>query len=261
MSADMRQFRSKVKTFFRRHGRDLPWRRTRDPYRILVSEVMLQQTQVERVVPYYKAFLKRFPSARALAEAPLFDVLRAWQGLGYNRRAKHLHEAVREIVHVHGGRFPRTIEGLDALPGVGPYTAAAVGAFAWGLPGICIETNIRTVFMHHFFPLRAHVRDSELEALVVQALDTKHPREWYWALMDYGAHLKREGVQINTRSAHYKKQSRFDGSPRQLRGRILALSLASPKRLTPATLARHLSAPRPAVAMQLSALRREGLVS
>ena len=148
-----KKFKDTVWKYYREHGRsDLPWRKTTDPYRILVSEVMLQQTQVERVIPYYTRFLKKFPTVRALAKAPLSQVLIAWQGLGYNRRAKMLHEAAKEVVRGHGGLFPRTALELEKLPGVGPYTAHAVAAFAYNEDGICIETNIRTAVTHHFFP-------------------------------------------------------------------------------------------------------------
>jgi A/G-specific adenine glycosylase len=146
-------FRRTVWAHYKKHGRHtLPWRATRDPYRILVSEVMLQQTQVERVIPFYTDFLKKFPSARALARAPLAEVLRAWQGLGYNRRARLLRETARAVTDDHGGRFPTSVEALEKLPGIGPYTARALAAFAHNRGSVFIETNIRTAVMHHYFP-------------------------------------------------------------------------------------------------------------
>lgn len=212
-------FRRTVWAHYRSYGRhDLLWRKTTDPYKILVSEVMLQQTQVDRVTPFYTDFIKRFPTAKKLADAPLSEVLRAWQGLGYNRRAKMLHAAAKEIAT---GGMPHDAAGLDALPGVGPYTAQAVAAFAWNTPGIAIETNIRTVVTHHFFPSKKQVSDTEIAAVLQEALPKGKAREWYWALMDYGAHLKRSGVSHNARAKRYAKQSPFSGSMRQARGAIL----------------------------------------
>lgn len=219
MKTDIMRLKRVVWAHYRKEGRhELPWRKTTDPYKILVSEIMLQQTQVERVIPFYTNFVKQFPTTKKLAEAPLSVVLQAWQGLGYNRRAKMLHAAAKEIV-AHG--MPKDAAGLDALPGVGPYTAQAVAAFAWNEPGIAIETNIRTVVIHHFFPNRKQVSDAEIAAVLQEALPKGKAREWYWALMDYGAHLKRSGVSHNARAKGYAKQSQFSGSVRQARGAIL----------------------------------------
>lgn len=223
-----------LRAHYRARGRShLPWRKTRDPYRILVSELMLQQTQVERVVPFYTRFLKEFRTAHALANATLSRVLSAWQGLGYNRRAKYLHEAAKAITK--RGSFPRAAEEVEQLPGVGHYTARAVAAFAFDSPEVFIETNIRTVFFHHFhkgpsFVGKRTVLDSELLPLVAEALKRSRmePREFYAALMDYGSSLKRSGVKLNTKSAHYVKQSRFIGSARQLRGMIVRELLKKP---------------------------------
>lgn len=213
---------------YREHGRhDLPWRSSEsdgsfDPYKILVSEIMLQQTQVSRVIPKYHDFLKRFPSFTALASAPLSGVLRAWNGLGYNRRAKFLWQCARQVVAEHGGRLPQTTAELVRLPGIGPNTAGAILAYAFNQPVIFIETNIRTVFIHHFFRGQQGVDDRRILDLVAQALPD-NPREWYWALMDYGSSLKQKLGNLNTLSKHYIKQSRFEGSKRQLRGQILRL--------------------------------------
>jgi len=202
------------------HGRHaLPWRATTDPYKVLVSEIMLQQTQVERVIPYYQAWLKRFPNVSSLAQAPLSDVLRLWQGLGYNRRAKNLHAAAKAIAK--GGAFPKTVSELEALPGIGPYTAKAVAAFAYNQDVTFVETNIRTVITHHFFPQKKIVEDREIEAVLSKALPKGKSREWYGALMDYGSHLKRSGIKLNAKAKGYTKQSRFEGSARQARGMIL----------------------------------------
>ena len=152
MSVPDIHFRKIVLCHYKKHGRHhLPWRKTKNPYRILVSEIMLQQTPVDRVLPKYQEFLKQFPSIKKLAAASLGDVLRAWQGLGYNRRAKYLHQCAAVIIYDNGGIWPRTVNELQALPGIGPYTAGAVMAFAYNQPIPIIETNIRTVYLHHFF--------------------------------------------------------------------------------------------------------------
>ncbi len=206
--------------YYDQHGRhDLPWRQTRDPYHILVSELMLQQTQVTRVIPKYEAFLAAFPTVQDLREAPLSDVLGLWQGLGYNRRARFLHEAAKQI-GIEG--FPVTYAGLKALPGVGAYTAGAVMAFAYEAPVPIIETNVRTVYLHHFYPEESDVTDAELLALIAETLPMRRSvREWYYALMDYGAHLKSVVGNKNRQSRHYSVQSRFLGSDRQIRGAII----------------------------------------
>jgi A/G-specific adenine glycosylase len=187
--------------------------------------MMLQQTQVGRVIPKYKAFIKKFPQVRALARAPLADVLKLWSGLGYNRRALHLKRAAETVVSKHAGKFPRTKPELEKLPGIGPYTAGAIMAFAYNRPEIFIETNIRTVYIHFYFPKKKKIDDKELLPLIERTLDRKNPREWYAALMDYGAMLKATLPNPSRKSSHHVKQSRFVGSVRQERGRILKLLL------------------------------------
>lgn len=223
------RFRNLVWKHYREQGRHtLPWRATTDPYRILVSEVMLQQTQVDRVIPFYRAFLKRFPTVRALAAAPLRDVLAAWQGLGYNRRAKMLHEAAKVVVRAYGGRMPSDAATLLTLPGIGPYTASAVAAFSTNADQLFIETNIRTVITHHFFPDAASVSDREVLDVLAQVYPKGRAREWYAALMDYGSHLKRNGVRINAKAKGYTKQAPFKGSLREARGAVLRELLQGP---------------------------------
>ena len=229
-----------VSTYYTSHGRaHLPWRNLPDnkagmknPYRILVSELMLQQTQVARVIPKYKAFLKHFPTPHSLANAPLADVLRAWQGLGYNRRAKYLQLAVRAVTD-GGAEFPQTVRELEQLPGVGPYTARAVAVFAYNSPEVLVETNVRTVFTHFCFPKKEKVADRELLPLIAQALEQSgmQPRDFYAALMDYGSYLKEQGIRINYKSTQYSKQKKFAGSTRQLRGAVIRQLLNSPKTL------------------------------
>lgn len=201
--------------------RDMPWRRDTRPYYVLVSELMLQQTQVARVIPKFEAFIRQFPDERSLADASLADVLRLWQGLGYNRRARFLQEAARMIVDEYEGEFPSDEAGLLTLPGVGKNTAGALLAYSFNYPSIFIETNIRTVYFHHFFEDQEAVSDKELHEVVARMVDHEHPREWYWALMDYGSWLKAQGVKNISRSRHYTKQSPLKGSLRETRGAIL----------------------------------------
>ena len=225
---------------------------------------MLQQTQVERVVPFYAEFTRRFPTAHSLSRAPLREGLRAWQGLGYNRRAKYLRLAARVIAE-HG--FPASTAELERLPGVGRYTARAVAAFAYDRPEVFVETNIRTVFLHHFYSSvlqKTSIRkisDTELLPLVAEALRSSRmePRQFYAALMDYGAHLKKGGVKLNTRSVHYAKQSKFEGSARQVRGSIVRELLKH--RTTLSVLAHKIPRNREALAHELSRLAAEGIVS
>jgi A/G-specific adenine glycosylase len=201
--------------------RDMPWRSTTDPYYIMVSEFMLQQTQVDRVVPKYNAFIVTYPDVYALATAPLGDVLALWNGLGYNRRAKFLHDTAAKIVSHFDGIVPSSVQDLMSLPGIGPNTAAAIVAYAYNVPVGFIETNIRTVYFQHFFADAHLVTDDELRRVVAETVDQEHPRQWFWALMDYGSYLKKQGAASLDKSAHYKKQSVLEGSVRQVRGHII----------------------------------------
>jgi A/G-specific adenine glycosylase len=214
-------FQATVWDYYRTSAREMPWRINHDAYRVLVSELMLQQTQVGRVVPKFEAFMERFPTIQALARAPLSDVLVAWSGLGYNRRAKFLHQAAQLVMTTFGGIIPGTLAELVQLPGVGINTAGAVLAYAYNEPVLFIETNIRTVYLHHFFQDEQGVDDKAIRNLLEQTMDRELPREWYWALMDYGTYLKRTAGNNIDRSKHYSKQSRFEGSLRQLRGKVL----------------------------------------
>jgi A/G-specific adenine glycosylase len=215
-------FRKAVWAHYRKAGRhDLPWRKTTDPYRILVSEVMLQQTQVHRVSPKYKEFVKKFPTVRTLARSPLSEVLKVWSGLGYNRRGKYLHDAAKATVADHRGNMEKALRGK--LPGVGPYTRAAVRTFAFNEPHAMIETNIRAAYIYHFFPKKKRINDRELLALLEKGAEGQDPREWHWALMDYGSHLKKLHPNPTRRSAHYHVQTTFKGSLREIRGEIIRL--------------------------------------
>lgn len=253
-------FRTLVRAEGARLYRDLPWRRTRDPYEIWLSEVMLQQTQVARVQTRWAEWLDRFPSVFSLAEASTADVLAAWQGMGYNRRALALKAAAEAIVRDFDGEFPRDTRDLVSLPGIGPATAQGIRSFAFDLPGVYLETNVRTVFLHHLFPDVPAVPDKELVPLVEAACplpsgltsvddetggtsgagdavnadalrfappqdadDT--PRSWYYALLDYGAYLKKTVPNPSRRSKSYARQSKFEGSRRQKRAEIVRILL------------------------------------
>lgn len=212
--------------YYGKNARDLPWRLPDshgnfDAYKIMVSEFMLQQTQVSRVVEKYQTFLGVFPDVQALAAAPLREVLAQWSGLGYNRRAKFLHEAAQQICCMHNGTIPETMDELTALPGIGTNTAGAIMAYAFNRPVVFIETNIRTVYIHHFFADDEHVTDQQIVTYLEKTLDHEQPREFYWALMDYGSYLKSKVGNRSRQSAHYYRQSRFEGSARQLRGEVL----------------------------------------
>ena len=231
-------FQKAVWAYYAAQGRhDLPWRvpemdRTFEPYKIMVSEYMLQQTQVPRVIPKYQAFLAAFPTTRALAAVPLGAVLIAWQGLGYNRRAKYLWQAAQLIEEQWHGVFPRSVEQLQLLPGAGPNTAGAIAAYTYDEPVVFIETNIRSVYIHHFFADQENVADSAIRELVVQTLPTESgaygPRSWYWALMDYGTYLKQSVGNTARASRSYVRQAPFHRSRRQLRGKILRLLAQGP---------------------------------
>ncbi len=237
---------------------DLPWRQSEqdgsfDPYKVMVSELMLQQTQVGRVVLKYEAFLGRFPDAKTLAAVELGAVLTQWQGLGYNRRAKFLWQAARSIAETG---FPQNIPELVALPGIGKNTAGAILAYVFNQPVVFIETNIRTVYLHHFFADAAEVPDAAIEAILAETLDREQPREFYWALMDYGSWLKTQ-VRNNSQSKHYAKQSKFEGSRRQVRGKIIKLLAEKPR--TKSELRQEIDDER--ITVVLGELTTEGLIS
>ncbi|MEX1997239.1 MAG: A/G-specific adenine glycosylase [Candidatus Andersenbacteria bacterium] len=252
-------FQRKIKKFFAAHSRDLPWRRTDDPYHILVSEVMLQQTQVDRVIPKYQAFIAQFPTVATLANTSLRQVVSCWQGLGYNRRALALQKTAQVVQYSWQGKVPPTISDLETLPGIGPYTAKAIATFAFNQPHVLIETNIRTVFIHEFFAEDSLVADSHILPLITQTLDYKHPREWYWALMDYGSWVKKHHHNPSRRSHHYHKQSTFKNSNRQIRGLLIKTLTTNPP-LTLPTLFKLLPHEPERVVHSLQQLADEGLI-
>lgn len=223
------KFKAKLREFYKNNKRDFPWRKTDNPYKILVSEIMLQQTQTGRVIEKYARFLKAFPTFSHLAHAPQNTVLKEWQGLGYNRRALYLQRTARTVCEKYNGILPSLKEELVTLPGVGPNTAGAVIAFAFNKPAVFIETNIRRVFIHEFFREKEGVADKELYPFIEASLDTKNPRDFYYALMDYGVYLGKAGTNPNRKSKHYKTQTTFEGSVRQMRGKILKLLINGEK--------------------------------
>lgn len=227
------KFQKTVWNYYREHKREMSWRppelellpsgEALDPYFVVISEVMLQQTQVNRVQQKFPIFITEFPSFEVLASASTADVLRVWQGMGYNRRALYLHSLSRKVVSEYGGRLPGDPIELATLPGIGAGTAGSIAAFAFNAPVVFMETNIRRVFLYHFFSNQPDVSDKKLLPIIERALDRTKPREWYYALMDYGAHLAATAINPNRLSKHYVVQSRFEGSDRQIRGRIIRL--------------------------------------
>jgi A/G-specific adenine glycosylase len=249
-TAKVVEFHKALTASYYRYGRhDMLWRQPDsrghfDPYKILVSELMLQQTQVDRVTPKYVAFLEKFPDVEKLASAELGDVLKLWNGLGYNRRAKYIWQAAQSVMQDYQGHFPETVEDLKKLPGVGPNTAGAIVAYAYDQPVLFIETNVRTVIIHHFFKDKADIPDSAilevLKAIAPHPNTDKRaiqggqlgPRQFYWAMMDYGTFLKKSVGNLNRASRHYGKQSKFHGSKRQLRGKVIRLLTGGSKSKT-----------------------------
>ncbi len=224
--AEAAAFAAVVWDYSRRNRRDLPWRRTRDAYEILVSEIMLQQTQVARVLVKYDQFLASFPTVPSLSAAPIADVLAAWSGLGYNRRALSLHRAATMVLELYEGRIPTSPEALRLLPGIGPATAAAVCVFAFGRPHAFIETNIRSAFIHFFFQGSTSVPDADILPLVEKTMDRNDPREWFYALMDYGVWIKQVYGNPNRQSRHHTIQPPFAGSRREVRAQALRALLS-----------------------------------
>jgi A/G-specific adenine glycosylase len=216
-------FQALVLSYYREHGRSFPWRDTTDPYAVVVSEVMLQQTQAHRVVEKYGEFLAAFPTFEELAAAPLRDVLAVWSGLGYNRRATGLKALAERVMSEHAGRLPDTPGELVRLPMIGKATAGSICAFAFDSPVVFIETNIRRVYIHSFFPDATAVDDRDIEPFVAQTLHRRSPRTWYNGLMDVGTALASRVPNPNRRSKHYTRQSPFEGSLRQVRGEILRI--------------------------------------
>lgn len=234
-NTNLQLFQTYLLDWYTKHGRNnLPWRQTYHPYHVLVSELMLQQTQVNRVIPKFEQFISLFPDYQSLAKASTAQLIQAWQGLGYNRRVLFLQKTAQKIMADYQGRMPTTQQALLSLPGIGPYTCSAILAFAYKQPVLVLETNIRAVYIYHFFsdtnqinnanqPAHTSIKitDEQITPLLKQSLYTQNPRLWYSALMDYGAYLKRVVTNPTRKSSTHAKQSKFEGSFRQLRGYIL----------------------------------------
>jgi A/G-specific adenine glycosylase len=258
-ASQIRSFRKKIYAHYDRHGRDLPWRKNPNPYRVLVSEIMLQQTQVERVIEKYREFLSAFPGFPALADSPLPKLLKVWSGMGYNRRALALKALAQKVMQDHRGKLPSDLDGLLALPGIGKYTAGAIMAFAFNKPVVFMDTNIRRVFIHEFFADSDKIHDDQLVPLVEQSVDVENPCKWYNALMDYGTMLKQNFANPNRRSAHYTRQKPFENSNRQVRGLILkALVDGKPRTAAQLTTMTELDSER--VQKNLIELEQEGFI-
>lgn len=253
---DFEQFQKKVWNYYVQHGRDLPWRMPPfDAYNILVSELMLQQTRVSRVIPKYTEFLELFPTIQILAGATLAEVIKAWSGLGYNRRAKYVHDAAKSLAYT---QRPWSLVGFTACKGIGYNTAAAIMTYAYNQPLAFIETNIRTVYIHHFFANSLDpISDMDILESVERTLVRDNPREFMWALMDYGSHLKSTTGNMARHSKHYTRQAVFEGSRRQMRGRVLRLLATGPK--TPRELSIDIA--EPFLKDILVSLTKDGLIS
>jgi len=221
-------FKQFIWKYYRDNGRQFAWRNIDDPYGIVISEIMLQQTQTYRVAPKYDLWIQAFPDFATLAQAPLRDVLTAWQGLGYNRRGMYTQKIAQKVMDEFNGELPSDPEILITFPGIGRNTAGSINAFAFNKPVVFIETNIRAVFIHSFFKDKDKVHDNELLPLIAQTVDQENPREWYYALMDYGVFLKQQCKNPSRKSAHHTKQSKFEGSDRQIRGQVIRLLTTQP---------------------------------
>jgi A/G-specific adenine glycosylase len=220
-------FQRKILDFYSHQGRDLPWRKTQDPYKILLSEFMLQQTQVSRVISFYNEWITKWPTIKELATASFIDVLQAWMGLGYNRRARYLHDTARIIVSDYNGNVLKAIEHCKTLPGIGKYTARAVRIFAANEDIATVDTNIRRIFIYEF-DLPQNISDTCLFDLAQQALPPGKSRDWHNALMDYGS-LQLTALKTNIKPK--TSQSKFEGSDRQIRGKLLRLLLSDAQNL------------------------------
>ena len=259
MNSPITSFQREILDYYRAHGREFPWRKTTVPYGIVVSEIMLQQTQTERVAEKYPEFITVYPDFAALASAPLSSILGLWQGMGYNRRARHLKQIAEQVMTEYEGHLPEDVNLLMKLPGIGHATACSICAYAFNMPVVYIETNIRRVFIHRFFPGREKVEDKEILPLVEEALYRENPREWYNALMDWGVKIKKEGADPNRRSAGYSRQSPFKGSNRQIRGEIIRL-LTRQEEYEETALLDSAPFPRDRVAYCLKQLEEEGFL-
>lgn len=252
-------FRKLIYAYFKNNRRDFPFRNEITPYNVLVSEIMLQQTQTGRVAERFLEFKKEFPDFLSLSNAPNKKLLMAWQGMGYNRRVLALKQIAKEVITDYNGQLPDTVDILKTFPQIGHNTASSIAAFAYNKPSIFIETNIRRVYIYFFFPKKKNINDKDILPIVESTVDNDNPREWYYALMDYGVMLKKTHPELNKRSSHYRKQSPFKGSNREIRGKILKI-LTSESEILESTLLKKLQLKIEKMRPILQQLEQEGFL-
>ena len=255
----VKTFQNIIYSYFKQYGREFPFRKEISPYNIVISEMMLQQTQTNRVAEKFQQFIRAFPDFQALANAPFNDVLKAWQGLGYNRRAVALKAIAEKVTSEFDGILPADVEVLKTFPQIGHNTASSIVAFAFNIPTFFVEVNIRRVYIYFFFPSKSSVRDNLIMPIVRKTLDRSNVRKWYYALMDYGVMLKKTHPELTKKSAHYRKQSKFKGSTREIRGNILKLLIEN-KRLMESELIKKLKINPELLSEILSVLIKEGFI-
>ena len=255
----VKKFQETILHYYENFGRSFSWRKEITPYHIVVSEIMLQQTQTHRVENKFELFTAQFPDFKTLASAPFEEVLRVWKGLGYNRRAMNLQKIAQTVTQGYSGALPSEPEVLETFPGIGKATAASICAFAYNKPTTFIETNVRTVFIYFFYPTKTAIHDKDLMPLIEKTVDKNNPREWYYALMDYGVMLKKTIGNLSRQSKHHTKQSRFEGSDRQIRGMILQALLDTPG-VTQNMLIKRLDKEEDRVLKILKQLKSEGFI-
>ena len=255
-NSEVREFRKKIRTFYRKNKRELPFRNTSDPYKITVSELMLQQTQVDRVIPYYQRWINRFPDWLSLHNSSQQDILATWSGLGYNRRALFLKKITDAVVTIYDGNFPQEIEESIKLPGIGKYTANAIAVFAFNKRVAAVDTNIRKVLLSSF-QLSPDTTDKEVQKLAELVLPKTKLRSWHYALMDYAKSLPKS---THNKYASKYKQSQFEGTIRQIRGFILK-ELTAGTTLTRKTISRSLNRDSADVSKAVSELVQEGFIT
>lgn len=253
-----KEFQKIIWDYYAQNKREMPWRHTDNGYYVLLSEIMLQQTQVPRVMIKFKQFVEVLPNFRALAQSSLQMLLGVWQGLGYNRRALYLQKTAQLVVNNHNGIIPKSSTILETFPGIGKATASAITVYIYNIPHVFIETNIRRIFIHHFFQDETNIDDKKILPLVAETIDEDNPRDWYYALMDYGSVLPRKVVNPNRKSKHYSIQSPLEGSDRQIRGLIIKQLLQKP--LNAFSLANSIVKDESRVKKILTKLRNEGFV-
>jgi len=218
-------FQNIIYSYYKNFKREFPFRSNINPYNVLVSEIMLQQTQTTRVSEKFLEFVDKFPDYLTLSKAPLEEVLKVWKGLGYNRRAIALKKIAEIIIEEYNGILPDSVEILKSFPQIGVNTASSILAFAFNKPTVFIETNVRTVYIYFFFRDKIDVTDKEILDILEKTIDRGNSRNWYYAIMDYGVMLKKKYPNLTKKSHHYRKQKQFKGSNRQIRGEILEILL------------------------------------